>query len=489
MERQDLSAHAGWLQTLALSLVRDEHCAADLVQDAMVAALQAPGAARGPLRPWLGGVLKNLARQRLRGDRRRRDHEYLAHEPREATEPAREGERRALIDLLLRELDRLDEPYRTTLRLRYQEQLSPRAIALRTDTPVRTVHTRLSRGLARLRERLDSERGERSWALFLAPLVGRGRVVLSSQAVLGGILILVAAGIVLPFVWPDGGPETLAAVQPPPTDDVVGLEVDRPRADRLQQSGRQLGAELATTPSAPTSLIASVVNLGGLPVAGVRVAFRSPDGGDNERDNATSLAMSDHDGFAEIADWNGRVGTLEVRARGSKRWVGLGSLEVGSDTRAPTLLVTTPKPWTGRVYDQAGRPLADAPVAIHGRLPASLTLGSSAAGSFDPGLLLLASGRTNAHGQFSLLHVPTLPELSISASAAGHREALMQLDPANNVEIVRLWLAAESGAKAVAGRVVDARGEPLAGAWVAAGSRWTRSSSDGAFPIGFRRSR
>ena len=35
---------------------------------------------------------------------------------------------------------------------------------------------------------LDDERGERSWAVFLAPLVGRGRVALSSQAVLSGLL-------------------------------------------------------------------------------------------------------------------------------------------------------------------------------------------------------------------------------------------------------------------------------------------------------------
>ena len=181
MDRQDLSSHATWLRSLALNLVRDEHRANDLAQDAMVVALQAPGAARGPLRPWLGGVLKNLVRQNLRGDRRRRDHEYLAHEPREGMAPDQEGARQALIDLMLRELDRLDEPYRTTLRLRYQEELSPRAIAARSDTPVRTVHTRLTRGLARLRERLDDERGERSWAVFLAPLVGRGRVALSNR--------------------------------------------------------------------------------------------------------------------------------------------------------------------------------------------------------------------------------------------------------------------------------------------------------------------
>ena len=43
----------------------------------------------------------------------------------------------------------LDEPYRTTVLLRYIHGLEPRELALRQGVPLETVRTRLKRGLER----------------------------------------------------------------------------------------------------------------------------------------------------------------------------------------------------------------------------------------------------------------------------------------------------------------------------------------------------
>ena len=65
----------------------------------------------------------------------------------------------------------LDEPYRTTILLRFIEGLPPRAVAKRLDVPVETVRTHIQRGLARLRARLDEEHhgDRRAWVLVVAP--------------------------------------------------------------------------------------------------------------------------------------------------------------------------------------------------------------------------------------------------------------------------------------------------------------------------------
>jgi RNA polymerase sigma-70 factor (ECF subfamily) len=62
--------------------------------------------------------------------------------------------RRRLVAALLA----LEEPYRAALLLRYFEDLSVPEVALRLGVPLETARTRLRRGLARLRERLDQER-------------------------------------------------------------------------------------------------------------------------------------------------------------------------------------------------------------------------------------------------------------------------------------------------------------------------------------------
>ena len=112
------------------SLVRDGHAAEDLVQETWLAALRARPAEDRPLRPWLGNVLRNFARQRAR---RERIVAWNEEEPCEEPLPsaAALAERAELSARLVRAVLGLAEPYRSTVLLRFYEGLSSSEIARR----------------------------------------------------------------------------------------------------------------------------------------------------------------------------------------------------------------------------------------------------------------------------------------------------------------------------------------------------------------------
>ena len=190
-------ANMAWMRRLAHRLVGDAAKADDVVQQAWVEAVgHAPPA--GQLRPWLAGVVKNLARKGHRSDGRRRLRES-AVESEAPTPPSDLVERleieRAVADALLG----VDEPYRTTVLLRYFEDLSASEIARRVGIPAATVRWRLQRGLEELRRRLDARFGNdrRHWALALVPTAAATSTGASAGmvAIIGGLVMAKAAKV------------------------------------------------------------------------------------------------------------------------------------------------------------------------------------------------------------------------------------------------------------------------------------------------------
>jgi RNA polymerase sigma-70 factor (ECF subfamily) len=169
-----LHAQRDWVRGVARALVADPGLAEDLEQQVWVKALEHPPQIRRSVRAWLGTVLRNAAADLRRAAGLRDRHERGASS-REATVPAAgdvvaEAEAlRLVVDAVLA----LREPYRTTLLLRFYEDLAPAAIARRLDVPLETVRTRLRRGMVELRESLDEGRGgrRRDWMAALLPLV------------------------------------------------------------------------------------------------------------------------------------------------------------------------------------------------------------------------------------------------------------------------------------------------------------------------------
>ncbi|MEM9801295.1 MAG: sigma-70 family RNA polymerase sigma factor [Planctomycetota bacterium] len=161
-----------WLERLALALVGDVHDARDLAQSALIAATQGAPTAPEERRRWLFGTVRNLAAKSRRSRRRRIGYEAEGARAEALPSPEELAVRAEDQQRLLRIVRSLDERYRTPLLLRYYEDASPTVIAAQLDLPVRTVHTRLHRGLQLLRERLDAEHpcGREGWMAALLPL-------------------------------------------------------------------------------------------------------------------------------------------------------------------------------------------------------------------------------------------------------------------------------------------------------------------------------
>ena len=198
---EDLLAHAGWLRQLALGLVRGSADPEDLVQATYLAALRSPPDTDQPIRRWLAQVLRNVWKMRVRSTTRRafRETEFAAVEYAEgAISPeallGRFQTQRLLADLVAE----LEEPYRSTVLLRYQEGLSSAEIARTQNVPPGTVRWRLMTGLEKLREALDtkSDGNRGAWMAMLLPF-GKPLKAAAAKTVSMKLTLAVTAALAL----------------------------------------------------------------------------------------------------------------------------------------------------------------------------------------------------------------------------------------------------------------------------------------------------
>jgi RNA polymerase sigma-70 factor (ECF subfamily) len=237
-----LRADTAWLRRLAGALTHDDAAADDVVQETWVARLAHPPRPRVPVAAWLTVVLRNVARKRARGEVRRRAREEatgasLAEAaPDPETLALRVEAQRAVADLVMA----LEEPYRSTLLLRYHEGLEPSEIARRLDLPAGTVRWRLKTGLDRVRAALDRRDAgvARRWRALLVPLVpergswGLGwKGLMATNATTKGAVL--AAVILLAAVGWRVRPE-----RPAPIEEARGPAAEAAAADARARPGR-----------------------------------------------------------------------------------------------------------------------------------------------------------------------------------------------------------------------------------------------------------
>ncbi|MDQ3299659.1 MAG: RNA polymerase sigma factor, partial [Myxococcota bacterium] len=223
---EDLVAHTDWLMGLARALV-GEAAAGDVVQETYVVALTKPPQRDGALRPWLGGVARNVARMATRGRVRRERREVAAVVAAEVPTPEELVVRVQMQQRVAQIVLELHEPLRSTLLLRFFEGLDAAEIARAQGIPAATVRSRIKDALDRVRATLDVEHGgdRRRWAVLLAPMpvavphgaaasLAGGLLVKTSLKLLIGIVIAVA--VVLGTRWAGwwGGGDDATAVAP-----------------------------------------------------------------------------------------------------------------------------------------------------------------------------------------------------------------------------------------------------------------------------------
>ena len=120
-----LLAETRWLTKLAKDLVGDPHAAEDVVQDTLLAALGERQRPIRSLRPWLQAVARNFAFRNRQRDKQRTHVERKSRAgqgdalPSAAEAVERASVHRSVVDAVLG----LAEPYRSTIVLRYLEDL------------------------------------------------------------------------------------------------------------------------------------------------------------------------------------------------------------------------------------------------------------------------------------------------------------------------------------------------------------------------------
>ena len=166
-----LGAYERRIYAVCFRMVRDEHDARDLAQDAMVKVLQGLDGydGRSKLSTWIIRISMNSCLSHLRKQRLRRHGSIERDWPREAAgavgpggaagelPPARGVEHTEMQGILSRALGSLDPQMRAVLVLRDMQDLEYGQIAEVLNVPVGTVKSRLFRARVALRTAVEAE--------------------------------------------------------------------------------------------------------------------------------------------------------------------------------------------------------------------------------------------------------------------------------------------------------------------------------------------
>ncbi len=486
-----LLEHVAWMRALARSLVRDEQAAEDLAQDATVAALEGAPSEPGRFRAWIRSALAHRAADRSRARRnaaaREFDHARAEALPDTIELLERVETQRRIAD----HLQGLEEPYRTTLLLRFFEDLAPREIAARTGTEVATVKSRLHRGLELLRARLDRESGgdRRVWVAALAPFCHEP--ALAPWTLILGMniktFVVAVAVVAAGALWLTRGsdestePDALIAAIAPPADakpaNPAGPALES--ADPTSMSDRR--AEPSATAPAP------LVVVPGAKLAAVRV--RILDGsaralnGHKLRIAGTDLRVeSDAQGYGvfELDAERARVESADPDS------VTVRPAEWRRDSALALTVVVAPAiELVGDVVGDWGEPLEGARVEL--ALPEDFArrfydpLDATSVSQFE--------AVADASGTFTLSRVPAIAGAELRAAHEDRAPSASEA-PQTSVTGLRIVLSEvprEPG-RALEGRVVRRDGAPATDARVALGLTLARTDARGAFVIDLARS-
>jgi len=463
-EIRTLLADLGWLRALARRLARDASAADDVVQEACAIALERP---RPPhqWRAWLTGVVKNLVHERRRQqalDRRCAEIAAVA-ESRPTDDVVHRAEMQHTIAT---QVLALEEPYRSTVLLRFFDALPPRRIAAMHGVPVATVHSRLQRAMQMLRRRLDRESGSRSkWLAVVIPIgwpssaLRRATALRARQFAFGGVALAVAAF----------GAWTFCAGSGASSPSAPG---SRANAVVATTSERVAVTDPAPIPPAPrprpvdgTLVRGRVVDVLGHGLAGVRVSARTGDYW--SRTDAAGTFVAD---FARTDSDGSFAGRLEathallIVRQPELQTIFVGTWSTAADVE-PCVVVAPGTAVVGTVVDAEGHPVGHGEVAL--RLPPGVLAGFE--GTLDASSQTAYETRVGADGSFAIAGLPWIEGAELVVTGDGCDAATVPL-PRSPTADLRIVLAAPvAGPGDLQGDVLHVDGSPAHGALVALG--------------------
>ncbi len=480
-----LLQHASWIRRLARSLVADGAAAEDLVQDTWVAALSHRPDLDRSLRPWLATALRNFARKAAR----RRATEALPEaSAAERVDPEELCEQLESERLLTRELARLEEPFRSTLLLRYFRGLEPIEIARRQETPPGTVRWRIQQGLQRLRRRLDERCGgdrRSSLSLLLLPLtrsegaaVGTGPTIafgeiLAMNAMLKAVaalavVVVAAIGLTVAGVLPDVfslmGPaaepvEVSFRSIPTPGSEAAAPAVSQPAVEGRRAAEPVSPAEAAASSPEPTRLAAIeavIVDEHGGALFGATLREVSEGG-----PLASTTAGPGGSAHLELdADEGGRGVHVEAFNPGCASRLEKVRLAAGQTVDLGTIALAPGGAVSGRIVDEAGRGIAGALVTAS---EASLRRQAIEVARFGPTRLSVPQATTETGGDFALWGVSE-GFVRVWARAPGWLPGCtgaVEIRTGQESYGVELVLSEVSPENSICGAVLDPEGQPV----------------------------
>ncbi len=475
MEMHALLTHAEWVRRVARDLVRDPHTAEDLAQDTMLRAIQnAPERIRSP-RHWLGRILRNVVRERYRRDMRRQSREQVAAS--RAEDAPSSDELAFRVDAhrqVVEELMAMRGIYRDVLLRRYYEGETPTEIAAHMGLPIPTVKTRLQRGLAAMRERLDRRNGgdRGAWVVMLVSLC---RVPPKSVQP-ANATITYGAGVVMAIACVGLGLSYDAASPPPRSESRVArgrlpLEEIEDRDSLTQRDVvgvRSSGGE-SPTRAVALDLRGRVQFLDGTPASRVRLALRSPESREDDLSFESAI-----DGMFAYAS-SGRPGML--CADDSDVVTVFATLVRDPASRSGAQVVVARSGTVeGRVVDDIGRGLPNVEVEVLPPRGARALLGLSSGARFG------YDTRTDADGVFRIDSAPIANGVRIRARRGGWRTCEVECDGSQERRVLEMSPALPS-ADSIVGVVRDAHGGPLTDVRIGSGLNVTHSDASGRFML------
>ncbi|HEX6813493.1 MAG TPA: sigma-70 family RNA polymerase sigma factor [Planctomycetota bacterium] len=445
------------LWRVARHLSRNASEAEDLLQGTFLAVMESADRFRAgqALVPWMLGILANKLRM---ARRRQRLRDALSPaRPQPVEDPLAAAEASEVRELLRVRLATLPEVYRVVLLLQFEHGLSATEIAHTLDRPLATVRSQVYRGLELLRRALpagmsarpdDGEPAPDLRSVRGAVLMAAGGkatvaatfgVTLMAKKLLVGAAVLLCAGLWYGWPRPENTQVTAAASEATPA--AQPLELVAAAKEQTAPPPPAARHEVDGAPRGAGSLRVHVLWADGTAAASMAVCVQP--------------AGNDADWFAQrwqATDARGAAtyealapGKVQVRARHG----GTVDAEIAAGVTAEvSLTIPAGIDVRGTVVDPKGQLVSGAIVVVGPR----------------PDEMLEAT-RTDANGVFLLRSMSDKNLVGAFAEGFGHSLAVRAKESKNGS--LELRLAGPGGS--VAGRVLDAEGRPLAGAWVAHG--------------------
>ena len=440
----ELLAHTEWLTRLARALVGDA-AADDVVQETYEVALTRPPKREGPVRPWLGGVARNVAKMATRGRLRREAREQQISIDDELPSPEQLITRAEMQQAVGRLVLELQEPLRTTLLLRFFEGMTAAEIARKQGIPAATVRSRLKDALDRIRASLDTRHGDRrAWSVLLGPLpaalphkaaVIAGGLLVKKVLVAVVLAVLVVAGTRFAGIWGGERPNKPIVTGPPAAAATIPPKAREPAM--RPSDARALPRIHDDDPKGSLRLEGQVIDEHEDPVAHAFVAIDT---------NPATVVETDADGGFVFEALLRRDYRIEATA--GNRYAGPARLRLGDNPEPVTLRMREGGTVEVTVTErQGGAPIGGANVELRSALTWRAT--------------------TNAEGVARLIGVGAI-DAPLAVRAKGFAPAAMMFRASGDGNAIDHASVSLARGAALSGRVVDEKGKPIARARVVA---------------------